>query len=190
MKQKLDYNLKWAEYFQLDKSSPSGLVRIRDFRGKSIDKYPVGTCLFRKNGTALAWQLSFQEKSYYIHRIVWVMTYGSIDPVLVIDHLDGNPFNNQISNLSLKTIANNARNQRQFSTNTSGITGVSLTSTGCGYFHYTAAWREINGDLKRKYFSIAKLGEETAKLLAIKHREDQLARLILEGADYTERHGV
>ena len=35
----------------------------------------------------------------------------------------------------------------------------------------------------------SKLGEETAKILAVNYREEQIARLILEGVNYTERHG-
>ena len=71
-------------------------------------------------------RLNFKSKMYLVHRIIWVLTYGSIDLTLVIDHLDGDPLNNEISNLSLKTHKNNSRNQRQHSNNKTGVTGVSL----------------------------------------------------------------
>jgi len=118
------------------------------------------------------------------------MTYGSIDPDLVIDHLDGNPFNNEIDNLALKTPADNMRNQRKYSNNTTGITGVKLTNSGNNLFYYTAQWSEIDGSQKKRHFSISKFGEDIAKLLAINYREEQIQKLISEGADYTNRHGI
>jgi len=128
-------------------------------------------------------------KKNYVHRIIWVLTYGSIDQTLVIDHLDGDPFNNRIENLALKTFANNARNNHKRSDNTTGVTGVSITKTKAGNSYYDAYWFELNGTFKHKLFSILKLGEETAKSLAIAYREEQIQRLISEGAEYTERHG-
>lgn len=190
IKKRLDYNLNWSEYFQLDTDSPSGLVRIKDRYGKPVEKYNVGTKMFYKTGEANSWQLNFKSKMYLVHRIIWVLTYGSIDLTLVIDHLDGDPLNNEISNLSLKTHKNNSRNQRQHSNNKTGVTGVSLMCNKNGNWYYTAKWNNHDGKLQSKYFSIAKLGEENAKNLAIIYREDQIRLLIAEGADYTERHGT
>ena len=186
----LDYNLNWREYFKLDESSPSMLVRTRSWRGNKIKEISAGFRGIQKNGKAVGWYVGFKNKVYLIHRIIWVMTYGSIDPNLVIDHLDGNPLNNQIVNLSLKTQANNARNKSKQTSNTSGITGVMLTNNGKGRIYFTAHWNEIDGSFNRKHFSVAKLGEETAKTLAIAYREQQVQRLISEGANYTERHGT
>jgi len=36
MKQKVDYNLNWSNYFILDSTSPSGLSRIKNKQGKEI----------------------------------------------------------------------------------------------------------------------------------------------------------
>lgn len=185
-----NYNINWSEYFKIDKFSPSGIVRFKNKSGRDVKEYFVGTKLFRENGEVKAWVISFQKETYYVHRIIWVLTYGSIDPNLVIDHLDGNPLNNDIENLRLKTIENNARNHRQSCLNTTGFNGVSITKPKVDYIYYVAHWFEINGIRKSKRFSILKLGEETAKALAIAYREEQIKRLISEGADYTERHGV
>lgn len=185
-----DYSLSiFKDYFKVSSESPSGLVRIKNRVGKDIPEYSVGTKDF-KNGNPTAWKLKFQGNKYCIHRIIWVLTHGSIDPTLVVDHLDGNPFNNLIGNLDLKTFSGNAMNKRQYGNNTTGFSGVILTNAGEGNFYYTAQWYEINGSRNRKCFSINKLGESTAKNLAITYREEQVRRLILEGADYTERHGV
>ena len=56
-----------------------------------------------------------------------MLIYGNIDTEMVIDHLDGNPFNNNIKNLSLKTLAGNARNRHKQKDNKTGITGVCLS---------------------------------------------------------------
>lgn len=190
MQNKLDYNKNWSEYFRLDKNSPSGLVRVKDYYGKSVEDYNVGHAKSYKNGNPQAWYLSFQHKFYAIHRIIWVMTYGSIDPSLVIDHLDGDPFNNKIENLSLKTISANMRNQRKYVSNTTGITGVRLAHNGSGNWYYEASWYDVGNKKCQKRFSISKLGEEVAKSLAIDCRKEQIARRISEGAEYTERHGT
>lgn len=191
MRNKRNYNQDWSEYFQVDEKSPSGLMRIKNRVGKSIKGYAVGTQAYTKKSTAHSWRLFFRGELYYIHRIIWVMTYGIITSELVIDHLDGNPFNNNIENLSLKTPADNARNTRQSCINKTGFTGVSLTYKGnCAY--YAARWRELDNTKVEgvKYFSVTKLGEEKAKEMAISYREEQILRLIAEGADYTDRHGT
>ena len=190
MRQKLNYNLDWGKYFRLDIESSSGLLRIRDYRGKSIEGYEAGHKNFKNNGDAIGWRVNFREKSYLVHRIIWVLVHGSIDKELCIDHIDGNPFNNRMNNLSLKTSSGNSMNRRQQSNNTSGVTGVRLTSNRSGNLYYAAQWYNSNGKLKRKYFSIDKLGEPVAKSLAISYRKEQIQRLISEGADYTERHGT
>jgi len=188
--QKLDYNKDWGEYFKLDVLSQSGLVRIRNKVGKDIEGYVVGYRKFDENGEKDSWRLQFKDKTYQIHRIIWVLTYGSISPDLVIDHLDGDPFNNKIGNLQLKTPADNLRNQRLRKTNTTGVTGVSRVTTNKNpQQYYVATWVDLDGKAKSKYFSILKLGESEARALATTYREQQILRLTIEGANYTERHG-
>lgn len=188
MKNKLNYSLEWEEYFQIDRTSPSGLICIKS-NGKGITNHAVGSKRYGNKGYPLAWRITFKGKVYQAHRIIWVLTHGNIDPDLVIDHLDGNPFNNQIENLSLKTIAGNTKNKRQSKNNTTGTTGVSLREPRTGYRYYTAYWVELDGSRKNKSFSIDYLGEDEAEEQAIAYRKEQIQRLILEGANYTERHG-
>lgn len=186
----INYNINWGEYFKLDSESPNGLIQIKNRFNNEIKQSRIGTKNFRKNGSPSGWRLKFRNQQYYIHRIVWVLTYGSIDPEMVVDHLDGNPFNNQIGNLILKSQTDNMRNTRKQRNNKTGVTGVKLNDKTGGDAYYTAQWYEINGIRMSKSFSITKLGEEKAKSLAIAYREEQITRLISEGADYTERHGI
>ena len=190
MRRKLDYNLNWGEYFKIDETSPSGLVRIKTTQGTAISQKSAGTKVLNKSGEPTGWQLRFKNTLYFVHRIVWVLSRGSINNDLVVDHLDGNPLNNSINNLSLKTQKNNLRNSRKNKNNKTGVTGVTMRITRDGYRYYVAEWYDIDGSYRRKHFSVLKLGEETAKSLAITHRNEQIQRLISEGADYTERHGI
>ena len=106
-----NYNLNWSEYFQLDDTSPSGLVRIKTKYGNDMKATPIGSKTYSDSGEPTAWKIKHKTQVYCIHRIIWVMIYGSIDPKLFIDHLDGNPLNNSIDNLSLKTVKGNSQNQ-------------------------------------------------------------------------------
>ena len=189
MKDKLNYNLEWSDYFKLDETSPSGLSRIRNRVGKSIQPYYIGTRCFKRSGRPQGWMVNFQKSSYCIHRIIWVLAHGVIDQEKVVDHLDGDPFNNKMENLSLKTTADNLKNQRKHSNNTSGNTGVSLY-TKPGHMYYRARWNDINGIQHQKNFSVTKFGQELAEDMAIAYRKEQICRLIEEGALYTDRHGT
>jgi len=57
------------------------------------------------------------------HHIVWVLVYGEM-PKDYIDHIDGNPENNAISNLRDVTHRVNHRNQKKRSNNSSGFGNV------------------------------------------------------------------
>ena len=183
------YERDWSTHFRLSEESPSGLIRIKDRYGRTIGS-TAGTRCKEKGGGSRGWQLRLKNEHFYVHRIIWVMTYGSIDPQLVIDHLDGNPLNNKISNLELKTTANNLKNRRKSINNSTGTTGVTIETSKEGLKYYRAFWQELNGKRSSKRFSIVKLGEEKAESLAIEYRKIQLKRLMEEGVGYTERHGT
>jgi hypothetical protein len=58
------------------------------------------------------------------HRLAWLIHYKE-PPNKDIDHIDGNPRNNRISNLRLATPSQNMMNRGKQSNNTSGYKGVS-----------------------------------------------------------------
>ncbi len=59
---------------------------------------------------------------YLAHRIIWLYVFGVFPKV--IDHIDGNPRNNRISNMRNVTIAENQRNLTISKSNTSGVQGI------------------------------------------------------------------
>jgi len=68
------------------------------------------------------------NKLYLAHRVVYAIYYG-IWPTAQIDHINGDKLDNRIANLRDVTNAENARNTKKYSNNTSGYTGVSWDST-------------------------------------------------------------
>lgn len=60
---------------------------------------------------------------YKAHRLAWLYEYG-IMPNEEIDHIDGNPSNNLISNLRLCNSSQNKFNTKKRTDNKSGVKGV------------------------------------------------------------------
>ena len=72
--------------------------------------------------------VSIDKKSYAVHRIIYQMV-NSIDILpndKVIDHIDGNPHNNNINNLRLCLQSENTKNTSGHKDNQLGIKGVTF----------------------------------------------------------------
>ena len=79
--------------------------------------------------------IKVDNKRYSAHRLAWLYIYGDF-PKNNIDHIDGNPSNNVISNLREATQQQNLYNTKKPSTNTSGYKGV--------HFHKSSRkWRAV-----------------------------------------------
>ena len=70
--------------------------------------------------------LSRNNKTVAAHRVIWEHVNGEIPPKMEIDHIDGNPSNNKISNLRVVTKLENAQNKHKatLKNKTSGVKGV------------------------------------------------------------------
>lgn len=68
-------------------------------------------------------EVGIQGKHYAEHRIIYFMHTG--EQPEYVDHRDGNPLNNVISNLRAATNSTNQANAKMRHDNTSGIKGVS-----------------------------------------------------------------
>ena len=189
--------INWSEYFYYDETSPTCLRwKVDRFAGKNhstkmVSKDDVaGWFASRQNGKPKAIEVGLNKKSYLVHRIIWELLIETIPSTLVIDHLNGNPFDNKISNLFVKTQNHNCQNKFLRVDSSTKVTGVSFNKTKNGTCYYRAYWCDLNGKQKFKSFSCKKLGTEIAFESACKYREDRLKELNSLGAGYTERHGT
>lgn len=179
LKEVLEYNLKTGE-----------LVWIERKQGRKFGQ--VAGCLEKSNGYV---KIDIDGDTYYAHRLVWLYVYGYFpkgDKPL-IDHVDGNPSNNRIDNLKECCHAENMRNTKMMSNNTSGVTGVYLNQqdiNGRLYQYWITTWNDASGKLRQKCFSVLKLGYEKAEQMAITYRNEQIRLLLSGGITYSVRHGV
>lgn len=137
---------------------------------------------------------------YRAHRLAWLYVYGNYPEGKqpFIDHINGNPSDNRITNLRCSSLAENQKNRKINSNNKSGVLGVSREKKETQYgtkiytHHYwKATWCDENGKQWNKNFSIRKLGEDEAKQAAIVYRTEQIRLLELNhGIIYSDRHGV
>lgn len=179
------YRLPIEDIFECDTSSPSGLKWKIDWSGRAVKGSPAGTKMASGSKIAEYWMVRIYGRFAGVHRIVWQLTNGPIPDGMEIDHIDGNGLNNLLSNLRIVTTATNCRNRSMRSDNKTGIVGVMLDRQGS---RYRAQWKEMDGKLKTRSFSIAKYGEDAARQMAATYRAEQVARLNSEGAGYTARH--
>lgn len=191
----------WISIFYLDSTSPSGLRwkidrwTFKHKQHKVVAKDSIaGVQHYRGKGKIKpkAWQVCYEKRHYCVHRIIWEIIYGPIPEGMVIDHLDRNPFNNDISNLKLKTPTKNNRNVSKNPRNTSGVTGVVKTSykTKSGLcIIYRAVWHE-EGKQKYKGFNAEHLGDTVAFQLAVEFRQTKINELNMKGYQYEAGHGT
>ncbi len=73
--------------------------------------------------------ISVFKRRLLVHRVAWAIATGEWPYIL--DHIDGDPTNNRITNLKAGSQVENMRNARMWKHNRSGVTGVCMeTRTG------------------------------------------------------------
>jgi hypothetical protein len=87
--------------------------------------------------------IGFQKRLYQASRIAWLIVHGDW-PTAFIDHINGDPSDNRISNLREATLAENARNSKQRRDSTHSLKGVALAK---GRYYYA----RISLDGERRY---------------------------------------
>jgi hypothetical protein len=113
--------LNWL--FRFDEETGK-LYRIRESSGKVYEPereitYVNGSGYMQASVT----DSSGLDKMFLVHQIIYFMDTG-VEPLQIVDHVDGDTRNNRFSNLRLTTESGNNRNQKMRSNNTSGYVGV------------------------------------------------------------------
>lgn len=73
-------------------------------------------------------KLAIEKLDFKAHRLCWILFYGKPPaPGMVIDHINGNPRDNRISNLRECAQVDNSRNTKKPKNNTTGFKGVALS---------------------------------------------------------------
>lgn len=97
---------------------------ISGILSRKIDRpnSPAGTAVGTKFSTGHL-NVGIDGKMVGVHRIAWALYCGA-DPVVQIDHINGDGSDNRLCNLRSATSAENNRNRRLSSRNKTGIKGV------------------------------------------------------------------
>lgn len=196
MSKYINYDLNFKDLLYYDPSSKSCLrwkEEKRSGRNYSIihveKDSEAGNLVFDKNGNPLYIDIRIGKTTFKAQRIVWLLHDKILNETEVIDHLDGNPHNNLIQNLQAKSYAENSRNRKKASNNTTGYTGIVWSESKYSK-RYKASFIDLNGNKIVKSFTVSKYeNKEDALKAAIKWRERQIEELNKNGANYTERHG-
>ena len=186
---------EWSEIFELSEESISGIKW-------TIDNYTgyLGTVLKAKKGDDV--NVSQGKDGYYsislginrsatkLHLVIFELYNNKkLDEGNQIDHIDGDVTNNKVTNLREVSRAVNMRNKGKTRANKSGVNGVNSKDKGIKKI-YRATWNDLDGKSCEKSFSVNKYGEEEAFRLACEYRAKMIEELNVEGAGYTERHGL
>lgn len=189
--------IDWEEYFVYDLTSPTGLRWKKDVLAGRTGKTkivlagdPAGHLTSNSNGTRKTVDVGFRNKHRKAHRIVWEMHYGEIPKGMVIDHLDQNPWNNDVLNLALKTKSENHRNTKLTEANTSGKVGVYWHSMNKGKHTYAVARVQVDNREFSRRFATHKFGLLPAFKMACEWRTSKVNELNEKlNANFTELHG-
>ena len=181
MKTPHPYDENFNNQFRYDEQSPTWLIRKRNNK-------PAGCFPYEPNGLPQAITVSYRNKRRVASRVIWELFNGPIPDGCVIDHLDGNPHNNNISNLACKSFRENLQNRKLQHNNVTGVSGVKWILVSKRWTYACANFFNQDGKQIQKNFSVKKLGLIPAFYHACMWRKGQIEKLNNNGENYTQRH--
>lgn len=182
-----------TEWFYVDSTSPSGLRWKQDceLRGKTHANFRAKDDVAGHKSNSY-WTVTHRGKEYSVSRVIYCLVYGSIPIDKLIDHIDGDKFNNKVENLRLVDHEINGRNRKKNKknkNNKTGYTGISrvvIPNRSNGYNEYYRVVIKLKSRKITKSFNIATFGEELALEKAAEYKQSLTDLLQSDG--YTERH--
>lgn len=163
----MDYDL-FNSRFILDPLSPTGIsIRNKHHASRKSIGDNVGsitTC----NAGKKYWKISVNAKRYLVHRVVYLLAYGSLPVDKVINHIDGNGLNNSLSNLEAVPQKVNCFKRKVRSDNVLGFLGISELFYKGKVDAYISKYSNENGEKITQRFSIVAFGSHDLALQAAK----------------------
>jgi hypothetical protein len=196
---KRDYReYKFNEVFELSEESPSGIVwKVPRKYSNKLNYGRVGKQAGNVrdfNGRQQYYVVSISGKSFFTHRIAYLLYHGNVDPENDIDHIDGNSLNNSIDNLREVPPFLNCRNSRKRVKGKELETGIYyeelLSRRGTLLKRINAHCAILPNKTEKVNFSVLKYGYETALVLAREWRKTKLQEVSDLGMPYSSRHGL
>lgn len=143
------------ESFDIDETSHTGLRRKwrprHHFKSDATWKYynrmyackPAGG-LKGQNKSFQRYLVRFEGKDWQVARIVWAIHHGEDPKEGHVDHIDGNPMNNSVSNLRIADPSQSIFNQRARDSSLSGYRGVQIHRNGKWFARIMSRGIEVN----------------------------------------------
>ena len=144
----------------LDYDPDTGEFRWRKQKKKNHHAGDVAGC----RAMSGYWMIHIDGRNYRAHQLAWLYMEGEWGRP-VIDHCDGDPFNNRWSNLRLASHANNAANRPRLRNNTSGFKGLSFDRRTGDYI------AQITKDGKRHFLGHFPTAQQAHEACVAKARE-------------------
>lgn len=127
----LDYDPATGDFVWRRRKLRNGFERMDKIWNSRLAGKPVAKRRHRHGHL----QIGIYCRNYMYHRIAWAHYYGEW-PEIDLDHKNGNPSDNRITNLRLATESQNLCNAKIRIDNTSGVKGVSWSRREKKWYSY------------------------------------------------------